>query len=80
MIEAELHRIERRRGDATHAMNAGCTDYACYCHFEIPGLIAEVRRMRAAANEALAQIRKTCAYQESNDAILNAYSQIETIL
>lgn len=47
MTEAELNALAEQ-GDDTHAMNAGCTDYACYCHAKVPVLVAEIRRLRAA--------------------------------
>ena len=47
MTDSELQAIEARFPLAADAMHSGCTDYACYCHYEIPGLVAEIRRLQA---------------------------------
>lgn len=48
MSDEKMAEIEERSTrDLNGAMHAGCTDYFCDCHMEIPGLVAEVRRLRA---------------------------------
>jgi hypothetical protein len=48
MTEARLSEIEARNNiDVCYALHSGCDDYACYCHFNMPEMIAEVRRLRA---------------------------------
>lgn len=48
MSDERIAEIEAHRGNADEAMLSGCTDYACYCHFNLPELIAEIRRLKAA--------------------------------
>lgn len=53
MTEAELDALAKQESDE-HAMQSGCTDYACCCHAKVPVLVAEVRRLQAENKELLA--------------------------
>ncbi len=46
--ELRLIRERHRSTDTTHAMRSGCSDYACYCHFDVPKLLDEIDRLKAA--------------------------------
>jgi hypothetical protein len=41
------------QADAEHAMNSGCTDYACYCHYKLPTLLAHIAALEAREAELL---------------------------
>ena len=53
MSEEELQAIESRFALTEEwTMRSGCSDYACPCHFQIPALVAEIRRLRDLADTA----------------------------
>jgi hypothetical protein len=46
LTDERLAEIEARAAREP-GMHSGCSDYACYCHFAVPELVAEIRRLRS---------------------------------